>query len=85
MIKIEIVKANKSSKGLDIMTPVCNIVAEKMAKILTDKVLDLKCENHPDSTGVITITSTPNKDSSFEITKSSFCCLEFENSIHFQK
>lgn len=85
MIKIEIIKANKSSKGIDIMTPACNILTEKMAKILTDKVVNLKCENHKDSKGVITITSTPNKKSSFEITKSNFCCIDFENSIQFQK
>lgn len=84
MIKIEVIKANKSSKGIDISTPVCNSSAEKIAENLISKVSNFKCENHPESIGIITIISTPNQSSLFEISKSNFCCKEFENSIQIQ-
>lgn len=81
MIRIQVVKANKSTKGIDITTPVCNIAAEKIGESLIQKVSNFKCENHPESTGIITIVSTPNQSSMFEISKSNFCCIEFENSV----
>ena len=81
MIKIEVIKANKSNKGLDITTPVCNIATERIAESLIQKVSNFKCENHPESIGIITIVSTPNQSSMFEISKSNFCCIEFENSV----
>ena len=83
MIKIEVVKANKPNKGIDISTPVCNVAAEKTGEILTEKLANSKCKKHTESSGTITVVSTPNQDSLFEIRKSNFCCIEFENSIQF--
>lgn len=35
MIKIEVIKANKSNKAIDTTTPVCNIATERIAESLT--------------------------------------------------
>ena len=84
MIQIEVIKAKKSTKGIDITTPVCNIATERIAEGLIQKVSNFKCENHPESIGIITIVSTPNQSSMFEISKSNFCCTEFENSVQIK-
>jgi hypothetical protein len=84
MIKIEITKASKSSNGIDLMTPICNNATEAFGKNLKQKVSNFKCKDHPNSSGTIRIISTPNKSSLFEIRKSNFCCLDFENSIQIQ-
>lgn len=83
MIKIEVIKANKSNSGIDFTTPICNNASEKIAETLDRKVSEFKCKNHPDSYGVITVISTPNSSSLFEIRKSEFCCVDFENAVQF--
>lgn len=83
MIKIEVIKAIKSNKGIDISTPICNNAAEKIAENLERKVSEFKCKNHTESYGIITVVSTPNNSSLFEIRKSNFCCVDFENSVQF--
>jgi hypothetical protein len=84
MIKIEVIKANKSTNGIDFTTPICNNAAEKIAETLKQKVSNFKCKNHLDSYGIIKVISTPNKSSLFEISKSNFCCIDFENSVQVQ-
>jgi hypothetical protein len=84
MIKIEVIKAIKSNKGIDISTPVCNIAAEKLAENLERKVSEFNCKNHTNSYGIITVISTPNNSKLFDIRKSNFCCVDFENSVQFE-
>jgi hypothetical protein len=82
MIKIEVIKAYKSSNKIDLTTPVANIAAEKIGELLNKKVSNHMCEIHPESTGNITVVSTPNNSTMYEINKSNFCCEEFEKSIN---
>lgn len=84
MIRIEVIKAYKSTKQIDFETPICNNAAEKIAENLKQKIANFHCKNHPESYGIITIISTPNESSLFKISKSNFCCIDFEDSIQIQ-
>jgi hypothetical protein len=81
MIKIEVIKAYKSSNKIDLTTPVANIAAAEIGDLLNKHVSKYKCKIHPESAGKITVISTPNNSPMYEINKSNFCCEEFENSI----
>lgn len=75
MIQVEVEKIHSGDFGDEIL----NGAAEAVAEGLQDEFKDAKCANCVDSRGVVTIHA--DRQESMYVTKSNFCCKDFEDRI----
>ncbi|MHB8259132.1 MAG: hypothetical protein ACYDCN_11865 [Bacteroidia bacterium] len=75
MINFRVIKEPKS-KGMIDTSIISNEIAKVLAKKLTEKFKDVKCETHPDFINTATVNAKGLK-----MTKNNFCCQVFSDKI----
>jgi hypothetical protein len=78
-INVKKLTVDKNKFGDIIFVRTSNLAAERLAKLLAEKLKDKKCPDHPDARQVITLTADRKRIVISD--KTTFCCKKFKDSI----